>query len=258
MERTADKKKMLDEDKIPTGGKDGEIPTPTPTDIYANLRGQKDESGIPLHPEERADYYKTKFAESTRGVESLRDENKKLKEQQEFNNKNKEQYTEDELSRAIPDWDILTIEQKRAMVNSMGTLKRDLETIKAQVAEIVDEREFEKIFKKVTSEPEFEIIKKHKADFKIYAYQDENLNVPLPILAKSFLVDKRLIGNYAPEIPKDPNPDAGLKGMDVGAGGDRKPPVNGGYTVEEIEKIRTEDPKKYNRLAREKKLTLRD
>jgi len=242
-------------DIIPTGGEGGANPTPNPTDIYAELRGKKDANGIPQHPEERAEFYKKKFADSSAGAQQLLEENKRLKEQTESQQaQSRDKFTETDLSREIPDWDILTMEQKKAMINSMGSLMKDLEKVKAQVAEIVDEREFEKTFKKVTSEPEFLIIKKHKREFRDYAYQDSNLNVPLPILARSFLVDKNLIGAKPPET----NQDAGLSGLDSGSGGDRKAPPKTGYTSEEMETIRKTDPKKYNRLAREGKLVLKD
>ena len=246
-------------ENVQTGKNDGENPTIPTTDMYAEMRGKKDTNDVPLHPEERAEYYKVKFAESTRGVEALVASEKKLKEENETLKTKKEQNTEDELSKTIPDWDILTLDQRRSISMSVGSLKQDLEKVKAQVAEIVDEREFEHTFKKVTSEPEFAIIKRHKREFREYAYKQENLNVPLSILSKSFLVDKNLIGVKPTEQNKDDNPDAGRSGLDSGSGGDRTPQTpKGGYTADEVEKIRKEDPRKYARLAREGKLNIKE
>jgi len=249
----------MSDEKVPTGGEGGENQTQTPTDHYAELRGKKDEKGVPLHPEEKADFYKEKFGHSTTEAQRLLDEQKRLREENETLKTKKEQNTEDELSKTIPDWDILTLDQRRSISMSVGSLKQDLEKVKAQVAEIVDEREFEHTFKKVTSEPEFAIIKKHKREFREYAYKQENLNVPLSILSKSFLVDKNLIGVKPTEQNKDDNPDAGRSGLDSGSGGDRTPQTpKGGYTADEVEKIRKEDPRKYARLAREGKLNIKE
>lgn len=244
----------MSEDKNPTGDEGGGNPTPTPTDHYAELRGKKDDKGVPLHPEEKADFYQKKFSDSSAGAQQLLEDKKRLLEENQTLKTKNDTYSADELRNAIPEFDNLTLEQQKAVINSFGSLKRDLEDVKSQVAEIIDERVFESTFRKVTSEPEFEIIKKYKREFKEYAYQTENVNVPLALLAKSFMVDKKLIGNQA---KPDDNADAGRPGMDSGAGGTRQEPKKAGYSAEELEKIRKEDPKKYNRLAREGKLTLR-
>jgi len=245
-----------------------------------NLKGKKDEQGIPLDPDERADFYKDKFVDSSRGANTLLEKNKVLEEE---NNQLKDTnpddqpivtpkpeqkpYTAEDLKKSIPGWNNLNIEQQTAILNSYGAMQKDLDSIKETVAGIVDTQAYQTNFTKLVNQPEFSKIAERKEKFREYAYREEHLNTPLDVLAKAFIVDEGLIEtkpepNPDPEqkpAAEDKNKDAGNEGLESGSGGSKNPSSNKeGFTTEEAAKMRKEDPKKYNRLSREGKMKIID
>lgn len=236
--------------------KDGEL-TPNPSnDPFEELKGQLDEKGIPKHPEERAEYYQTKFSESARGVQTLVEKNKDL--EREIGELKKPKFTQDELSKLIPGYDNLAPEQQKAIFESWSNMQRDLDGLKQSVATIADRQIFDDGFRALIKNPEFVILKKHKDSFKDYAYSDEYRGIDdLTIIARNYIMEKKLYENPNPTPPNPENP-VDRPGLDTNRGGIRKPVVTGGFTAQEIADMRTKDPQKYNRLAAAGKLTIKE
>lgn len=225
----------------PTGG--GKAGDPTNKEGTGSLKGKVDKQGVPLDAEERADYYQklsadnhTKFQDSSRGVEGLLNKNKDLETENE-RLKTQSPHKEDKVSRE----EFSQLE------------KRQEETEKQQRME-ANKRVFNTQCKNLFEQDEFKNIKSLRAEFEEYAYEEDNLNVPIEILARSFQVVKGLLKS---ESPKEG--DEGREGIEGGTGGSRhQPPAKKGYTSEQVENMRLDDPKKYNRLSREGKLNIVD
>lgn len=227
----------------------------SPKDQYEELKGQVDEGGVPKHPEERAEYYKTKFGESTKGVQELLTKNQNLARENEDLKKPK--FTQDELSTLIPGYNQLAPEQQKAIFESWSNMQRDLDGLKNSVASIADRQAFEDGFKNLVRMEEFSVLKKHKDLFKAYAYSDEYKDIDdLSIIARSYIMEKKLYtpGEQAPVEPKEPE----RPGLDTTRGGFKPSNKEEGFTQEEVAAMRTSDPQKYNRLAAAGKLKVKD
>ena len=239
--------------------KDGEIIAPNPeVDPYESLKGQKDEHGIPKHPEERADYYKDKFSNSTAEAQKFASRTKELEEENELLKKPK--FTQDELATMIPGYKDLAPEQQKAIFDSWSNTQRNLDSLTQTVAELTDRQVFEDGFKALVKMEEFSILKKKKESFKSYAYSDQYRGIDdLTIVARSYIMENKLFAEQAKETEVEQKPtDAGRPGLDTNRGGTKPPVKNGQFTAEEIAEMRTSDPKRYNRLAAEGKLTVKD
>jgi hypothetical protein len=234
---------------------DGTDKVPNPqVDPFEELKGKVDDNGVPRHPEERADYYKTKFSESSKGAQDL------LKQKQDLEKENadlkKPKFTQDELSNIIPGYDLLTPDQQKAIFESWSNQQRDLDELKGQVATMQDRQIFEDGFKELIKTEEFSILKKHRDSFKKYAYLDEYRGIDdLMIIARNYIMEKKLYTQKPEEEnPKDPD----RPGLDANRGGIRPAPKHTGFTPEEITTMRTKDPQRYNRLAAEGKLKVKE
>ena len=238
-------------------GKDGSQSNP-----WDKLKGQRDANGVPLHPDEKADYYKQKSDDSNREANKIIEQNKSLSAENEQLKtpvppvQGNAMNTANDLASKIPNWNALSTEQQTAMLNSFGTLHSDLETIKRQVAEMVDKQDFDKGYNALIQDPQFSKVADFKEEFIAKSYEQDNLKTPLKILATAFLAEKGLWGAKANDKP---NGDEGLSGLDTGSGGDQTPPTSPNtYSSVEAAELRQSDPKKYARLIREKKLTIKD
>lgn len=228
----------------PQGGQDGN------SDPFADLRGKLDSNGVPLHPEEKAQYYERKFKDSSKGAQELLEKNKTLAEE---NDRLKNTYVPPAPNNPSGD---------PYAPKNVDVLQKTVSDLQKTVASLLDNQQFERGWRSLILKPEFAKLAEHEADFKEFAYQNENLNSPLPILAKAFMVDNGLFGQSVPN-PQDPDPsddqDAGNPGLEGGTGGGDAPaPSEPGYTAEEAAKMRQEDPKKYARLIREGKLKFKE
>ena len=232
------------------------IPNP-PVDPFEALKGQVDDAGIPKHPEERAEYYKTKFSESSRGAQELLTKNQTLAKENEDLKKPK--FTQEELSSLIPGYDKLAPEQQKAIFESWSNTQRELDSLKSDVAAITDRQVFEDGFKNLVKIEEFSILKKHKSAFKDYAYSDAYRAIDdLSVIARSYIMEKKLY-DATPKDPADqPAPkDAGNPGLDSSRGGKPAAPA-GTYTLEEAAALRKDNPREYNRLAAAGKLKIKE
>ena len=231
-------------DQNPSGGDltgSGKGGDPTNQEGTESLKGKVDERGIPLDVEERAEHFRklsedneTKFKNSSKGVQDLLSKNKHLETENE-RLKVRSPHEEDKVSQ-----------------NDFNELKERQDEIERKQRAEDNKREFGTQCKSLFEQEEFKNIKIHRGEFEEYAYKEENLNSPVEVLARSFQVVKGLIKS---ESQKEE--DEGREGIERGTGGGRNQPVSKkGYTAEQAELMRTEDPKKYNRLSREGKLNI--
>lgn len=159
--------------------------------------------------------------------------------------------TEEQLKTTIPGFENLTDSEKELIRDTKATVKQIAE-LKNLVAELYDEREYGKQFKTLSSKPEWKTLAEHSEEFKEYAYKSENLQVPMETLAASFLYKKGL-GNKPKEVKPQPT------GLEPGSGGGKQGKSDqDGYTLEEMNRLRISNPKKYMQLARSGKLKLKD
>lgn len=222
----------------PTGN--GDPTNPNGTD----LKGKVDEQGVPLDSSERAEYYKklaeendSKFRNSSKGAQELLDQKKVLEQENERLKINRDPSQEDKVSQS-----------------DLDEMKKRQEEIERKQAIQENKQAFASQFKALVAKEDFENIKGHRESFEAYAYQDENLSTQIEVLARSFQVEKGLIKN------KVKNDDEGRNGIENGTGGGdhNKQPAKKGYTSEQAEVIRKEDPRKYNRLVKEGKMRITD
>ena len=228
----------------PNGGdptNNGDQPNPNGTD----LKGKVDEKGVPLDAEERSEYYKnlseendSKFKNSSKGAQELLNKNKDLEQENGRLKANRDPSQGGEVSQ-----------------KDLDDLKTRQDEVERKQAISDNKQAFASQFKTLVGKEEFKNIKSQRDSFEAYAYQDENLSTPIEVLARSFQVEKGLIKAQKP----DEN-DEGRPGIEEGTGGgsNNQPSGKKGFTSAQAEKLRTEDPRKYNRLARDGKLNITD
>ncbi len=224
----------------PTGGAGDQ----TKSGGTESLKGKVNEQGIPLDAEERADYYKklseekdTKFKNSSKGAQELLQKTKILEQENERLKSHNPSHKEENVS-----------------LSEFNELKQRQEELERKQQVIENKRIFNEQCKSLLDQDEFKNIKNRRDEFEEYAYEDENLNTPIEVLARSFQVVKGLIKS---EPPKEE--DEGRSGIELGTGGSRHQPANKkGYTSEQASKMRTENPRKYNKLVREGRLIISD
>lgn len=235
----------------------------------ADQKGQEP----PKTPEDKEDY-KTKFSESSKEAQRMLEIMKKHgidpktgekiettppKEQPAPATRTNESappeqppLTDTQLKTIIPGFENMSEEEKNVLRNVKSTAK-ELAEMKNLVAEINDERQYNKDFKALTSKEEWKKLAEHADEFKELAYQNENLQTPLETLAASFLYRKGL-SNKPAEKPPAP------KGIEPGTNGAKggSPIVDDEMTPEQASELRKTDPRRYNALVRSKKLTIRE
>lgn len=207
-----------------------------------------------LSAEQKALFWEMRAKQQTTGHNKFKEEaDKKLadlqKELEAAKNKpqdNKQNLTEAELRDLVPGYGELTSREKQLLKDTIDPIVKNQTAMAQQVAKILDKERFTNEIDALVEKDEYKVIAKHLAAFKKFAYQDENLNVPLDVLADSFIVRNKLNAVEQPE----PNR-LGLEGGNNGGGG---PIKKDGYTAEEIKQIRTSDPKRYIELIRTGKL----
>ena len=221
--------------------KNGDQTNPSGTD----LKGKVDEQGVPLDAEERAEYYKklseendSKFRNSSKGAQELLDQKKVLEKENERLKTNRDPSHGGEVSQ-----------------KDLDDLKTRQDEVERKQAIADNKQAFASQFKALIGKEEFKNIQSQRDSFESYAYQDENLQTPIEVLARSFQVEKGLIKDQ-----KTDENDEGRPGIEEGTGGgsNNQPSGKKGYTSAQAEKLRKEDPRKYNRLVRDGKLNITD
>lgn len=161
--------------------------------------------------------------------------------------------TDEEISKAIPGFENLTEPEKAIIRDTKATVKK-IAALEKIVAEIHDEKVFNKEFKDLVKKEEWKKLSDLSEEFKEFAYKDENLEVPLATLAAAFLHSK---GSGKTKTEKTPP-----EGIEKGGGGGKEATDHNkrgeGFTAEEAATIRKTDPKRYSKLIREGKLKIKD
>ncbi len=218
-----------------TKGKDGVL-FPTKTDGSIDLDA--------MSAEQKADYWKQRSDEQTTGFNKFKED--KEKEIDALKNKKLEDktLTEEQLRKQVSGYDQLSAREQELVKSAVSPFITNIQALSQQVAKILDKDKFETDFTSLVANDEYKILLNHRTGFKAYAYQDENLNTPISVLADSYIYKNKLAGTTHTER-------AGLEG---GTSGDRKAEPKDGMTAEYVEHLRKTDPRKYNKLAREGKL----
>lgn len=208
-----------------------------------------------LTAEQKAQYWQARANQQTSGHNKYKeDTDKKIAELQKERDealKNHKPNDDKNLSNAeledlVPGFSELTPREKQLLKDTIKPIVDNQAKMAQEVAKILDKERFANEIDALLEKDEYKVIAKHQAAFKKYAYQDENLNVPLDVLADSFIVRNKLNVTEVPE----PN----RQGLEGGHNGGGAPVKKDGYTAEEIREIRTKDPKRYIELIRSGKL----
>jgi len=226
-------------------GKTGDEGTPTP-----NVPEEGTEEGVqpsekkPIPVSEESPQggvdYKIKFAESAREAQRLLGETKLWQERaQELETKLRETErsappSEEELAKKNPDWDLLDDVEKKRIKQEAEREKR-LRRLEEQLAWGND-------FKSLIKQSEFSSIADREDEFKDYAYKYPR-EVDLPTLARAFLYDKKVGPEKKEEAPE-------RKGLEKPTGGHGKP-ISTEMTAEDLERLRTTQPKVYEKMLRQ-------
>ncbi len=227
----------MENDQTPNGG--GAIPT-DPNGTVNSLKGKTDEHGIPLDPEEARDYYRRKFSDSSRGAQELLTEKERLaRENEEMNRKIQQLEDPHHKEEFVPKSELEETNRKLAELQARQEYEDNRKLVAAEIAELVKQEEFKPL-------------QSHKKALLEYAYEGDNVGAKLPVLARSFMVERKLI--VAPKEEETPRP--GLEGEN---GSTRTTePKKEGYTSQEAEDMRKNDPRKYMRLTQEGKMNIVD
>ena len=227
------KKDAPKKEQTPPGtGSEGEALTPEEKIELEQLREIKKTTGF------------TKFAESAKEAQRLLERNKVLEGKLEESN---ETPSEEELKKKYPDFDDMDPEEKSKAIADMKKDKR-LKTLEAK-------EKMREDYNSLPQDVKEKIEKKEGGygSFRDFACSPDNAGQKdLLNLAKSYLYDETL---EVPAKTEDTPPAPGLE--DGGGGKETTPPPEEGYTTEEIKEMRTKNPEKYRRLAKEKKLKIK-
>lgn len=236
--------------------------TESELEAYANLPKKEDGKTFDLEAmdaSQQALYYKDRAEASTHGfnkfkeeketeIGTLKTENEKLKNTGKEDPNKGRTLTEEELEDYVPGYAGLSEREKDLVKSTIAPFAKNVNALQGQVAKLLDQQRFNEELTELLATPEYKVLLKHKDAFKKYAYQDENLNTPLTVLADAYIYKNKL-------EEEDPNKDDPTrKGLEDGAGGDRKTPPKQGFTQAELAHLRKTDPRRYNRLAKEGKL----
>lgn len=227
---------------------------------YADLPKKEDGKTFNLEAmdaEQRALYYKDRAEAQTHGFNKFKTEKETevgtLKKQLEAKgdedpNKGKRTLTEEELEDVVPGYAGLSEREKDLVKSTIAPFAKNVSALQGQVAKLLDQERFKEEINTLLADPKYKVLLKHKDEFKKFAYQDENLNTPLKTLANSYIYENELKEEDEPEH-KD------RKGLEDGAGGGDKAPTKKHLTSEELAKIRTTDPRRYARMAKNGQIT---
>ena len=217
---------------------EGNEPAPTPKGTEGEKAPKETKPEGEGSPPEGDVDYKKKFSDSSRENQRILQESK-LKDE-----KNAELETklaeasktppEEELAKKYPDWEYKEEEDKERIRKAEETEKR--------LRKIEEATAWEADYKSLIVNPEFASLKEKEAEFKEFAYKYPK-SVDLPTLAKSFLYDNK------------PEPEAApRKGLEKPTGGGPEQAPASEMSLEDIGRLRKENPKLYIKMIQEGKL----
>ena len=241
--------------------------TDTELEMFANLPKKEDGKAYDLEAmdaEQRALYYKDRAEASTAGFNKFKTEKdtevSTLKTDLEKAKKSPTGgtvLTEEELEEQVPGYGALSEREKDLVKNTIAPFAKNVAALQGNVAKLLDQERFKEEFNALIADPEYKILAKHRDAFKNFAYKDENLNTPMSILADSYIYKNKLADKKDDDEDglSEEEKEAKRQGLEDGTGGShRHTPPKTGMTAAELAKLRTSDPKRYNRLARKGQL----
>ncbi len=231
---------------------------------YADLPKKEDGKTFDLaamDAEQRALFYKDRAEAQTHGFNKFKTEKDtevgKLKTDLELAKKGNggdgkgRTLTEEELEDVVPGYAGLSEREKDLVKSTIAPFAKNVSALSGQVAKLLDQQRFGEELTELLADPKYKVLIKHKDAFKKFAYTDEHLNTPLRTLANSYIYE-----NGLKEEPEETEEEKAERlGLETGGGSGGKVREKDEYTAEELAKIRTTDPRRYNRIAKAGKLS---
>jgi hypothetical protein len=181
-------------------------------------------------PEDTVDFWKQKFADSSREAQMLLEAQKQReKAEQELT----KEPTDSEFRTAFPSWDLFDETQKELARRTYGA-ERNAANATRTAQELKDERAWNTSIELVTSSDP--ALQGKEQAFKQFASKPQYKNVPMDVLVAAFLQKQ------GPSTEPRPTPKPGLE---PGSGGPRTPEKPKSLSAEQLATLRASDPRAY-------------
>lgn len=157
-------------------------------------------------------------------------------------------FTDAELEATFPSYATMSAEEQAVIkqIQSFPQMAR-------MVAEMYDKTTFNEQLEVIKAVPDNKIIADNEKEFKAYAYEGENLKLPIDVLVNAF-IGKKLREGTAPTTPEGGNPVPA--GMEDGTGAAGAGDAVTEMTPDAARELRTKDPRQYAKLAKAGKLKI--
>lgn len=169
-------------------------------------------------------------------------------------------FTDDELEATFPSFSTMT-DQEKQVLRQVGSFPK----MARMVAEMHDKLTFSEQLEVIKADPANKLIADNEKEFKAFAYQDNNLKLPLEMLKDAFIGKKLREGNNGGgngngnnngggDNNQNQNNNRGMENGTNGQGGAGDAVME--MTAEQARDLRKKEPRKYNALARAGKLKI--
>ncbi len=188
--------------------------------------------------------YQKKFQQSSSEAQILNAKNKDLEDRLRTLT-TQEAPTELELKQRFPEWDGYDSFTKTVLTNQLAQEKR-LAKQENEILQMTATQKWEADLKSLTKQPQYAKLRGDEG-FEDFVFQPKHRGVDLSVLADAYL-QRTGNGETTPPAPSTPPP-APIRdeGLPKGSGGPRTADVPQ-MSAEEIEAIRTKDPKRYREM----------
>jgi hypothetical protein len=207
----------------------------------------------PTVPEKKPDEpdYKKKFGESTRRNQIVESQFNELKKT--LGDITKQEIpTDEEMVALIPEWDMLSDREKNNEIKLIVTERR-LNHVIGTISNIASETEnVSTLSKYVESEPR---LNGKEDEFIEFASKPNNKGATMEVLLNAFLFETTPIVNVDPIVEK--SVEEIPPSLETGTPSGNMPPVkpaNAPMDEDDLKKLRTTDPRKYNEMIRTGKI----
>jgi hypothetical protein len=197
-----------------------------------------------VKPEETAEYWKEKFANSTREAQIEFERRKQAEKERDELAKPKE-ITDDLMKEKYPDWDNYDDAVKATLKNQIK-LEQEVTTLKQSQNEYLNERKWDNQIKSFLDEnEETEVYSiKDKDAFKKFCNKADRKGMNLDVLAKAYLFEAKDEDNPAPKK-------GSMLENGSGQGASKKHTTDKKeYTADDAKRLRQNNPKEYERLVK--------
>lgn len=206
-------------------------------------------------PEDTADYWKTKFQESSREAQIIAEREREAKEKLEEATKPKE-VTDETMKKDYPDWDNYDEGVKKALKNQ-AMQAQELAKLQASQSEYHNERKWRGQidgFLDENNETEKYPIAGKEAEFRKFVNKPERKGMDLDVLAAAFVYE---VGSSKPVKEKPKKKGSMLEsGSGAGATGKHKTDKKE-LTADDAKRLRENNPREYERKVRSGELDLK-